>query len=202
MYWKNNIWVIDDVISKEEQEIIKKRLLGPGFCWKFVQDITGGGSRDQRPGFSHTFINDSKVHPYEEEADIKILQALWSAGLNYLFEKTQKKENYSVVKSRAFLQVPLRNISEGEYDAHHIDHMDKHLAFLYYVCDADGDTVLFENMYSKENPTPPEPNELTEKTRVTPKQGRLVIFDGYYWHTATQPTQNVRCVINSDIVVT
>ena len=44
-----------------------------------------------------------------------------------------------------------------------------------------------------------ETKKLLIKKRVTPKQGRLVVFDGRYWHTAEQPKYNKRCVINTDI---
>ena len=35
--------------------------------------------------------------------------------------------------------------------------------------------------------------------RVTPKQGRAVIFDGKYYHTAEQPKDNLRCIINFNV---
>ncbi|TNF99394.1 MAG: hypothetical protein EP297_05670 [Gammaproteobacteria bacterium] len=115
-------------------------------------------------------------------------------------EKTNTVGNYSVFSSRTFLQLPLSTISGGEYDSPHVDLFDEHFALLYYVCDSDGDTVIFENMYSKEKPKQPKLRNLKEKIRVTLKQGRVVIFDGFYWHTATQPSKSVRCVINTDVV--
>jgi len=36
--------------------------------------------------------------------------------------------------------------------------------------------------------------------RVTPKQGRVVIFNGLHWHTAEQPKDNVRCIINYNLI--
>lgn len=198
MKWKNEIWVFDDIIPVEQQEYVKSVVLGTDFQWHFIPDITSGGSRDERPGFSHGFIKDGEVKSHE--AHIQMLEMIWAGCMEKMHEKTQSMGNYSVNKARTFLQLPLRNVKGGEYDAHHIDLFDEHFALLYYVCDADGDTVIFENMYSKENPNPPELDELKEKVRVTPKQGRVVIFDGYYWHTATQPTQGVRCVINTDVL--
>jgi hypothetical protein len=41
---------------------------------------------------------------------------------------------------------------------------------------------------------------LKVKKKVTPKQGRVVIFDGYHWHTGTQPQKGMRCVINSNVL--
>lgn len=202
MKWKNKIWVFDDIITVEQQENIKKNLLGSEaagsrFPWNFVPDVTGSGSQDKRPAFSHTFIRDGVI---SHQAYIKMLEPIWASCMEKLQEKTNTVGKYSPVKARTFLQLPLRNIKGGEYDAHHIDLLDEHFVFLYYVCDADGDTVLFENMYSKKHPKPPEPHQLKVKKRVVPKQGRVVIFDGYYWHTATQPTKGIRCVINTDII--
>lgn len=201
MKWKNKIWVIDDIIPTEAQEAIKQKLLGEQFPWVFIPDISSRDTEHPRPGFAHNFVKDGKINPDDEVHSMNMLQFLWTSGLNVLKEKTNSVFNYSVVKSRAFLQVPLRNVTGGEYDSHHIDVPMRHIVFLYYVCDADGDTVIFENMYSKKNKKTPKLAELKEKVRVTPKQGRMVIFDGHYWHTATQPSENARCVLNTDIEV-
>jgi hypothetical protein len=203
MKWKKEVWVFDDIVSIEEQQQIRKMMLGSGmngsdFPWHFIPDVTGGGSRDKRPGFGQTFIRDGVIKSHE--AYIKMLEPLWTNCMKKMKQKTNKAGKYSIVKSRTFLQLPLNGLSGGEYDAHHVDLLEEHFALLYYVCDADGDTVIFENMYSKNDPKPPEPHELKEKMRVTPKQGRVVIFDGYYWHTATQPATTVRCIINTDVV--
>ena len=41
--------------------------------------------------------------------------------------------------------------------------------------------------------------DVKELKRITPKQGRVVIFDGMYWHTAEQPKKDVRCILNFNI---
>lgn len=201
MKWKKQVWVFDNVIPKKHQEKIKSTLLGTEFPWIFVPDVTASATADKRPAFSHSFVKDGIIHPLNSQQVIKMLETLWESALQKMYEKTGVRANYSISRARTFLQVPLRNVAGGEYDSHHIDIRDEHFAMLYYVCDADGDTVIFENMFSPQQPAAPQPHQLKEKIRVTPKQGRLVIFDGYYWHTATQPTQNVRCVINTDVIV-
>jgi hypothetical protein len=203
MKWKEKVWVFDDVISLEKQEQIRKMMLGSetvasDFPWHYIPDVTGGGSKDKRPAFGQTFIRDGVIKCHE--AYIKMLEPLWASCMEKIKEKTNTVGKYSILKSRTFLQLPLRSLSGSEYDAHHIDMLEGHFALLYYVCDSDGDTVIFKNMYSKKHPKPPELHELKEKIRVTPKQGRVVIFDGYYWHTATQPAASARCVINTDVV--
>ena len=69
-------------------------------------------------------------------------------------------------------------------DTPHIDRETKHTVILYYVTTAVGDTIIYTDRGEK---------------KIAPKQGRVVIFDGSLKHTATQPTEDVRCVININI---
>ena len=198
MKWKNQIWIYDDIIPKAQQDEIENTLLSYTFKWGFIDNVTSGGSHEKRPAFGHTFVRNGTV--ITQEDTIRTIEPIWAGCMEKLMERTGTVGKYAFVQSRSFLQVPLRNIRGSKLDAHHIDVADEHFALLYYVCDSDGDTVLFKNMYSKDNPKPPEPHELREKARVTPKKGRVVIFDGYHWHTATQPSKNVRCIINTDVL--
>ena len=45
----------------------------------------------------------------------------------------------------------------------------------------------------------PYAEEVNVLKKVKPKQGRVVVFDGLHWHTAEQPTKDVRCIINFNI---
>jgi len=198
MNWKGKHYVIDDVVSSEKQLKIKDIFLSEKVQWKFSRDIAGGNYYP-RPGFGHGLFNNGATQSQWFELIMPIIEN----SLRTVYKLTGEKGDYRLEKSRAFMQIPLRNVSGPEYDNHHIDFIEPHLAVLYYVCDADGDTVLFENVYHPQNNTSaPEPSELIEKARITPKMGRVVIFDGYHWHTATQPKEaEVRCVINSNLVL-
>ena len=67
-----------------------------------------------------------------------------------------------------------------------------HIVALYYVMDSDGDTIIYNEREESES--------YTVKQRVTPKQGRMVIFDGRLYHTAEQPNKSIRCIVNYDIL--
>jgi hypothetical protein len=72
---------------------------------------------------------------------------------------------------------------------------------LYYVVDSDGDTLIVDKIREgniEEYHHNVEDYKILQ--RVKPKQGRAVIFDGKYYHTAEQPSKNMRCIINFDIV--
>lgn len=69
--------------------------------------------------------------------------------------------------------------------APHTDFDTPHKVFLYYVNDCDGDTVFFD----KEG--------FDEIGRVSPKQGRAVLFDGLTMHGIQPPIKsNYRIVVN------
>ena len=100
-------------------------------------------------------------------------------------------KNINVLQGRSFLQFPL-NLKDKTVDTPHTDLQQEHLVALYYVCDSDGDTIIYnEKLISEKG--------FTKKIKVTPKQGRVVIFDGLYWHTAEQPKKDVRCILNFNI---
>ena len=75
---------------------------------------------------------------------------------------------------------------------HHTLIQMKHFVMLYYVCDSDGDTIIYNEKVESE--------KYTVKESVTPKQGRVVLFDGGLFHTAEQPISNTRCVVNYNLV--
>jgi hypothetical protein len=198
MEWENKVFVVDDILTEKQQEDVKRILLSSQFPWHFTPDVTGGGSRDGRPAFQNRLIYDGKINVGGKV--LSLLQQLIDNSLSKLYEELNVKANYEVFRIRTILQMPLANLGGSRRDAHHIDYKKKHLSILYYVFDADGDTVIFENMYHPNDIKVPESNELKVKKKVTPKQGRVVIFDGYHWHTGTQPKKGMRCVINNNVL--
>ena len=198
MSWENKVLVVDDILTNKQQEDLKGILLSSRFPWHFTPDVTGEGSKDGRPAFQNKLIDDGKLNVGGEA--LNLLQQLINNSLSKLYEEVHVKADYELFRIRTFLQLPLANLGGSRRDAHHIDYVKKHLSILYYVFDADGDTVIYENMYHPNDTNVPEPNELKVKKEVTPKQGRVVIFDGYHWHTGTQPQNGMRCVINSNVL--
>jgi len=198
MEWENKIFVFDDVLPEQQQEGLKKMLLSSNFPWFYTPDVTGDHSQDGRPAFNHYLIDGDKVNVGGKP--LMLLQQLINNSLSRLYEELQVKAEYQLFRMRTFLQMPLANLTGSRLDAHHVDFPQKrHLSILYYVFDADGDTVIFENMYHPDNTKIPEIDELVVKQQVTPRQGRVVVFDGYHWHTGTQPETGMRCVINSNV---
>jgi len=169
------IKIFDDIISVNDQEEIKNLLLGRDFTWHYLQDITKqDGLLQKRPAFSHYFVLDEKNNSnWSDITNNIIINSCIKAGVS-----CQK-----VLESRAFLQLP--NVTkEQTIDTPHIDRRSKHTVILYYVKTSDGDTIIYDG--DKEH-------------TITPKQGRVVVFNGLLKHTAKQPTNDSRCIINVNI---
>lgn len=88
-----------------------------------------------------------------------------------------------IIAARLFITVPHK--TKLDFYAPHTDRPEKHLGLIYYVNDSDGDTVFFEK------------EKIIEK--VTPKKGRIVLFDGETLHSGGFPTNNPRCIVNFNI---
>ena len=192
---KNKILVFDDIIDLEYQERIKNILTGERtfegyfFPWYFTQDVTRQKDKNsqKRSAFFHGYV----------VSDDDDTMGTIDSPFHYLFvslienacNKIDRK-NVSVIKGRSFLQLPINFKGERE-DTPHVDIVDDHFVMLYYVCDSDGDTIIYNEQEKSDS--------YTVQKKITPKQGRVVLFDGSYYHTAEQPLNNIRCVVNYDL---
>jgi hypothetical protein len=59
---------------------------------------------------------------------------------------------------------------------------------VYYINDSDGDTILFDALYEGVN----KEYKMNTLMRVTPKQGRAVVFDTWRFHAPQNPTYTPR----------
>ena len=193
MIGEGEILVIDDFVSLEYQEKIKQELLGVNniFPWFHTEDVTDAGelTSQHRPALAHQYVN-------LNDDDVSEIESIFHHLFTPLLSKAcqhLKMPQTEVIQGRSFLQFPLRNIDTSVVDTPHIDldEGEEHIVVLYYVIDSDGDTVIYNERTKS--------NTYTEKQRVTPKQGRVVIFEGGQYHTAEQPTKGTRCIVNYNL---
>jgi hypothetical protein len=192
--------VIDNFIPKFYQEELKSKLIGTskgyGFPWFFTSDITYGehaATGNKNPAFSHLFKHDDLY----TSPQFSLVQPLADKGI-----KEANVTYRNIIQARGFIQIPIaEQYKRSDVDLLHIDAQDPHLVILYYVVDADGDTILTDYKYKigdidRQDMKVEDHNIIA---RVTPKQGRVLLFDGSYYHTAEQPKNSIRCVINMDV---
>jgi len=197
------IKIIDDIISKPYQDLIEQELMYREFPWFFVDDLTIADSERQAsmlntavpktPGFTHVFFDSTKNWTQNPR---------WNLVLPLIIEATAKAgiRIEQIYQGRTFMHLPI--VKHKPWDNPHVDYDFPHLACLYYVNDSDGDTYLFDQTTADVpwGPTVPSTN-FTVKQTVTPKKGRMVLFDGSRYHASSIPTIGPRCIINFDIKV-
>ena len=188
----DEVFVFDDIINLSYQLQIEDILLGErlfnndDFPWYFIPDITynDGLANQGRCGFAHYFAD-------EDDGIISEFHPLFLKLIHNSCKKINLKK-IDVIQARSFLQLP-SNIPHEEVDDPHIDLIDTdHFVMLYYVCDSDGDTIIYNEREKSES--------YTIKKKVRPKRGRVVLFDGKLYHTAEQPNNHKRCIVNYDLV--
>tara|TARA_B110000977_G_C11090784_1_gene496777 strand:- start:469 stop:1050 length:582 start_codon:yes stop_codon:yes gene_type:complete len=141
-----------------------------------------------------------KYEPTAEEGGIAPL------SFNHILKSSTRLsshlENFSLIPSKAceYLKYNMKDILYGriyltlpynsnlDYAKPHTDLKYKHYVVLYYVNDSDGDTVFFNKH-----------NKIIK--RVTPKKGRVVVFDGSILHGGGIPKISPRAVVNFDILI-
>ena len=195
MIGEGEIIVIDDFISLEYQEKIKQELIGldNDFPWFYTEDVTGAGDYDSQHraalGHQYVSIDDDNDTSEIESVYHHLFTPMLSKACQYL-----RMPEAEILQGRSFLQFPLVNVDTSVVDTPHID-LDEgwqHAVVLYYVVDSDGDTIIYNERTKS--------STYTEKQRVSPKQGRVVIFDGGQYHTAQQCKDKARCIVNYNIV--
>ena len=195
MIGEGEIIVIDDFVSLKYQEKIKQELIGldNDFPWFYTEDITGAGDYDSqhRSALGHNYVSID-----DDNDDTSEIQSVYHHLFTPMLSKAcqyLKMPEAEILQGRSFLQFPLKNIDTSVVDTPHID-LDEgweHAVVLYYVIDSDGDTIIYNERT--------ESLTYTEKQRVSPKQGRVVIFDGRQYHTAQQPSNGTRCIVNYNL---
>ena len=183
-----DIYIFDDIIDSKAQKHIQDIFFNR-VKYNFLPDVTSPDNKQQRPAFKHS-INVKT----DDLSD-------WHFDMCKVIDAACNKINFKrkdILQGRSFLQLPL-NLKDKRIDAPHVDSDVDHMVVLYYVNDSDGDTVIYENKFEGYDKVPTF-DKLKEKKRITPKSGRVLLFNGKHWHTSCQPEHNVRCVVNYNVV--
>ena len=189
----NKIFILDDVIPVDIQDRMEQMFLNSTLPWIFFQDIALSpdeikrlGIKDITPGIGCYIKQDNPSYVNEYLlGQTKIIPELVCEKMNLKLK--------DICNARSFIQFPL--IKRKEFDNPHIDVSYEHMVVLYYVNDSDGDTYIFDKVLGDRT------GELNVIQKVTPKKGRVLVFNGNQYHSSSGPTENVRCVINYNIIV-
>lgn len=169
--------IIDNCISLGYQDFLIKELYAPNIAWFFEKDVTLQNT-NKNAGFSNIPFKDGVINS----------TAYWFL-YPVLFEACSKLniEVEKLFRIRIGIYVNKNSI---EPNSPHTDQDNPHMVGLYYPEDVDGDTVFYTDETGQ-----------TELARVSPKKGRMVIFDGATYHASSNPMQHsYRTTVNFNFV--
>lgn len=177
-----NIEVIDDLIPEHLQDFFELSILGrsgdkqmhPTIPLKVKYELSAD---EQYAPISFVHILKSSHTLSEHLPNFGLIPQLACGHIGGVMKE--------IVVARIFVLMPYA--TELEHYAPHVDLPFPHTVVLYYVNDADGDTVIFD-----------KDNEIVK--RVSPKRGRILMFDGTLYHGGGIPKTGPRCAINFDII--
>ena len=185
------VFVFDNIINLNYQTRIKELLVGEGtfnnLClpWYFTLDITYSEELEGqgRCAFVHNF-----AHP--DEGIISSFHPLFLKLIKNSCKKI-KVEKVNILQGKTLFELPKSKVLDTPDDPH-INFHEKHFSMIYYVSDSDGDTIIYNEKEKSKS--------YTIKERVSPKQGRVVLFDGALFHTDEEPKEGRRCIVRYDLV--
>jgi len=187
--------IIENLLDQNVADEIEDVLLHNA-PWHLITDITYGTGSNERatPAVGHVFVNTEWNKNDDDFLEL----------VRPIIDEACKKINYkyhNIQKARSFLQMPLHeNFTNTKVDALHTDQPYTHLVVLYYVMDSDGDTILVDHIREGEARFDLEAEDFEEMIRVTPQKNKCVVFDGDVYHTAEQPQDGLRCIINFNLL--
>lgn len=181
--------VDDDFLPQSLVEKLQNDLLNPETPWVLTKELLSKDYKfntniDPYRGsqFNHIFfIAHKNLSPHWET----VLEAF------KLFCDKHDITVWAIVRSKANITFPDVHAEQEDTEAPHADHPWPHYVFLYYINDADGETILYNEKFDNNKEV-----VLTEQARIQPKAGRAILFDGQHYHSPLAPTSGYRAVIN------
>lgn len=190
----DKIYIFEDVISKEKQDILENYFSKNKLGWKHINNTDYLESYMPQNVITPDRITDSNIHSIISEIE---KTALLKIGLNF---QTNYRYKVNLLKSEEF------SSQRNSKDSIHIDRYYPHIAMVYYINDTDGDTRFFKLNGDSSDKfiqylNNKEYDRFTEFKSVTPKKGKIIIFDGLIPHASTYPQTKDRYIINFNTVV-
>jgi hypothetical protein len=190
--------ILDDIIDIDAQILLSKYVLQSDLNWIHNKNITGeyGGTIN-----THTFPADVLSEERIDSNILEIIKDVQSKVCDILNKKLLKTYRVKINKTSKL---------DFEYNPNLLMHLDmpmEHIVIVYYINDIDGDTKVFNNKLGNDmasgmkNFNGIDVSNFELLNSVSPKQGRVVVFNGNYIHYGEYPTKGDRYIINIDCSV-
>lgn len=174
---------IENFLPLESQEKLIKLLTHPSFPWALSLDAVYGADgksidSNSAIGFFHTCMFQGEQCSEYLNAVGWILNGLEDAVFGRI-----RIDKLSRVRVGLFTKHP---DTSPHYP--HIDAEVDHWTCVYYVNDCDGDLIVYNDTFPEISQVNAKTHKFTVKRICKPAQGKLVTFNGKYYHASSYPT--------------
>lgn len=184
---------IDDIIPQIYQEYIKNTFFDVNFNWSFIEDLTSDREeliKEKYPGFSHVFFNEGEIKSQYHHLILPLI---------FQVADKIKLETVNLLRSRTFLHLPSKKEVRNNFHTDYSKNIE-HLSCIYYVKSSDGYTVI-SNKTNKEYDNPLNLTDENVDIKIKPEQGKVIIFNGHWYHCSSNPTNDTRCIISFNFLL-
>ncbi|MBQ23248.1 MAG: hypothetical protein CMD32_07600 [Flavobacteriales bacterium] len=190
----DDIYIFNDIISKENQNILEE-------YFKSVKNLWISGNNVEYMINSDIYFPQFTIPP-QTKYDKNIKDIIDTIQLNVV--NNLKLENVHTYRIK-INKNPIHKIKPNEdiRSGIHIDRWERHMSIIYYINDTDGDTCFYEYNDNLRNWMKDVESEnfhkFKEIRKSSPKKGTVCVFDGMIPHHGSYPTKEERYVINMNI---
>jgi len=173
-------YTIENFLTEEQEDNIEQLTINPNFPWFY----TPGTIVEVESGVESNSVYEKGINPFQFVHSTDLNQCQYidiiTPVLNQLSVKFQS--NIRILKCK-FNFLP--KSSDNTYHYPHIDDSEQDVyTAIYYVNDSDGDTYFFDK-------------DLNVTNTITPKKGRMVLFDSNKFHSSSSPINSeYRIILN------
>lgn len=188
--------IFDNFLSKKEHQAFHKLIISNSFPW-FMQPENGTVLKKTqlkaKKIYKNIYENFQLNHLFYADRDLGQGNSRINSPHFYIikeiinkFLKKTKKEKFELIRAKVNLQPRIPDAKKYHHNTPHLDFSNEdHNVLLYYINDSDGDTHFFKD------------NKIIKS--ISPKENRLVVFDGNILHTGSHPIKSdYRLVLNID----
>ena len=178
--------IIDNFLEPYYFDYLSDCVNNQSFQWKYQKNVSTFSQGDDGwlHGLSHGLYDPQYGMDFQTEKSEIWIPVILKIEQDLIGSKA------SLLRARLDMTV---KSPPGTIHTPHQDLKQPHWTTIFYLNDADGDTVIYNETERSDN--------YTIKDIITPKKNRIICFDGSHFHTGHSPSKcSNRILMNSNFI--
>ena len=176
-----NSYTIENFLTEEQEQKIEELTLDPNFPWFY----TPGTIVEVESGVQSKSVYDKGINPFQFVHSTNLNDCSFIDIITPVMNQLSVEFQSNIRILRCKFNFLPKN-SDNTYHYPHVDDSEQNVyTAIYYVNDSDGDTYFFDE-------------DLNITNTLTPKKGRMVLFNSNKFHSSSSPINSeYRIVMNT-----